>query len=237
MYTPRSQEAGAADTVLDLRDVGDLPLPGLTAALQDACREAEQAPGAQCVLVRLGDGEPPASRGWPHEADVQAVNRWERALRRLEASPAVTVVAVQGVCAGPALDLLLTADYRIAAHDLRLLLPVNEGRLWPGMAVHRLTQQIGVARTRQVVLWAHEMTAPHARRLGLVDEVTDGSQLGPTIEAALLMLGRTAGPELAITRQLISEAASTPYEEALGAHLAACDRELRRVAALGGQAR
>lgn len=223
------------DESIELRVGGGLPLRELTAAVDDVCRRAEQAAAPPCVVVHLGDGAPPPPRAWPVDADVQDVNRWERALRRLERSDSVTVAVARGACAGPALDLLLTADYRIATHDLRLLLPVNEGRLWPGMAVHRLTQQIGAARTRQLVLWGHEMTAPLAQRLALVDEVAVDSELATTIRAAVLLLGRTAGPELAISRQLIAEASGTSYEDALGAHLAACDRELRRTSALGAE--
>jgi isomerase DpgB len=39
------------------------------------------------------------------------------------------------------------------------------------------------------------------------------------------------GAEMAIRRQLIFEAGSTTFEDALGAHLAAADRALRREAA------
>ena len=52
-------------------------------------------------------------------------------------------------------------------------------------------------------------------------------------QAAVVMLGRVAGAEHAIRRQLLLEAATTSYEDALGAHLAACDRELRRLRRIG----
>jgi len=46
------------------------------------------------------------------------------------------------------------------------------------------------------------------------------------------VLAETAvdGRELSIRRRLLLEAASTSFEDALGAHLAACDRALRRAA-------
>jgi len=43
--------------------------------------------------------------------------------------------------------------------------------------------------------------------------------------------GTFTGKEVAIRRQLLLDAAQHSFEEALGAHLAACDRALRRVAA------
>ncbi|MEK8174877.1 hypothetical protein NKH77_54940 [Streptomyces sp. M19] len=42
-------------------------------------------------------------------------------------------------------------------------------------------------------------------------------------------MGRISDQELAVRRQLLLEAASVEYDEALGVHLAACDRELRRL--------
>ncbi|MFJ8464552.1 enoyl-CoA-hydratase DpgB [Streptomyces swartbergensis] len=205
---------------------GRLPLAELTAAVNHACDRAEESPAV--LVVRLGTARPD-ERSWPGGAGIQEVNRWERAVRRIERLPSVSVAVVSGNCAGPALDLLLVADYRIATEDLRLLLPVNDGQFWPGMALYRLTNQLGAARARQLVLWGHELTASAALESGLVDEAN--ADVEAAVEAAVLLLGRNAGPELAIRRQLLLEAHTGSYEDCLGAHLAACDRELRRVSA------
>jgi isomerase DpgB len=124
------------------------------------------------------------------------------------------------------LELLLATDYRIASGDLRLHLPVNSGLVWPGMVVHRLVNQTGMGRARQLLWGGHEITAQRALEAGLVDEIsaTPSDALG----AAVSRLGQIPGTELAIRRQLMLEAPETSFEEALGSHLAACDRELRR---------
>jgi isomerase DpgB len=206
------------------------PLAELTATLTAACAAAEDR-GTQTVLVlRLGLLSP-EDRAWPRDAGIQDVNRWERAVRRVERLAAVSITAVTATCGGPAVDLLLAADYRIATADLRLLLPVNDGQFWPGMAVHRLANQVGLARARQIVLWGHEISARLAIDIGLVDELA--ADLDQAVEAAALMLGRESGAELAIRRRLLLEAHSAGADEALGAHLAACDRELRRVNGTG----
>ena len=158
---------------------------------------------------------------------MQEVTRWERALRRLERLPAVTVAVAGGYCAGPALDLLLTADYRIATSNFELLLPVNDGHFWPGMAIFRLAKQIGGGLSRRLVLWGDRLTATRALEIGLVDELT--GSLEEAVQGAAVLLARAAGAELAVRRQLVLENPGTSYEEALGAHLAACDRELRRL--------
>jgi isomerase DpgB len=177
-------------------------------------------------VLRLGATRP-EDRSWPGAVEIQDVNRWERAVRRLERLTAVSIAVGSGTCGGHALDLLLAADYRIATADFRLLLPVNDGHFWPGMAIHRLANQLGVARARQLVLWGHEISARRAVELGLIDEIA--TEPTDAVQAATLLLGRVSGADLAVRRQLLLEAPATSFEEAIGAHLAACDRELRRV--------
>ncbi|MFC9842957.1 enoyl-CoA-hydratase DpgB [Streptomyces sp. NPDC060223] len=204
---------------------GGSGLPALTARLNELCDRVEEQPQAVVVLrPAAGTGE---DRSWPGRARIQDVNRWERAVRRLERSPAVSIAVASGTCAGPALDLLLAADYRIAGADLRLLLPVNDGHFWPGTGIHRLVTQLGAARARQLVLWGTELTAERSLGTGLVDEVAD--DVPDAVRTATVWLGRAAGAELAVRRALLLAAGATPYEDALGMHLAACDRELRRL--------
>ena len=51
------------------------------------------------------------------------------------------------------------------------------------------------------------------------------------LTASLALIGTLSGPEVSIRRQLMLDAATVGFEESLGAHLAACDRALRRVSA------
>ncbi|MFE0045156.1 enoyl-CoA-hydratase DpgB [Streptomyces albireticuli] len=230
--TTRTEPLGGPGLTLHI-DSGR-PLAELTKAVDDACDRAANQEVPPTLALRLGATRAPVSARspWPGRVGVQDVNRWERAVRRLERLEAVSIAVAEGGCQGAALDLLLATDYRIATPDLRLLLPVNDGHFWPGMAVHRLVNQIGAARTRQLVLWGHELSAESAHRMGLVDELT--TEVEDTVRAAALLLGRTAGAEMAVRRQLLLEAATTEHEEALGSHLAACDRELRRLAPRDG---
>nr|BAU09324.1 DpgB [Streptomyces roseoverticillatus] len=205
------------------------PLVRLTELLTQACHRAEERRTPTTVVLHLGGA--PGDRSWPGAVGIHDVNRWERALRRLERLAAVTVAVARGTCTGPALDLLLAGDYRIADSALRLLLPVNDGHFWPGTAVHRLAVQLGVARARRLVLWGHELSAAEALDLGVIDTVDD--DLDAAVRAATVLRGRIAGTELAVRRQLLLEAPATSHEDALGAHLAACDRELRRLRRTG----
>ncbi|WP_371680480.1 enoyl-CoA-hydratase DpgB [Streptomyces sp. NBC_01276] len=224
--TPRRTADGLALT-LDVD--GTRPLPELTAALDTACDLLEAARPERLVLLLRLLPAPHHPRSWPGEVDVRDVGRWEKAVHRLERQGALALAVATGPCGGPALDLLLATDFRIAAPDLRLLLPVNDGHFWPGLAVYRLARQLGGARARQIVLWGDALGADRALELGLVDQIS--ADLTEAAHTATVLMGRISDRELAVRRALLLEAPSSEYSEAVGAHLAACDRELRRLAA------
>ncbi|MFI6084297.1 enoyl-CoA-hydratase DpgB [Streptomyces sp. NPDC051217] len=210
---------------------GPRSLADLTSAVHTVCAEAESR-AKPTVVVLSFDALSADCREWPGKVDVQQVNRWERAVRRLERLPVVSIAMLRGTCGGPTLDLLLAADFRIGSSDVRLLLPVNAEHFWPGMAVHRLVQHLGVARARQLVLWGTDIPLEKALDLGLIDHVDDDTD--EAVRTAAILTGRVSGREMAVRRQLLQEAASAEYDDALGAHLAACDRELRRLRGLTG---
>ncbi|MCX5195627.1 enoyl-CoA hydratase/isomerase family protein [Streptomyces sp. NBC_00249] len=232
-HTPAGATRNPPDSAPDGPDItlrldAAHPLPRLTAAVDAACDRAEARSERTVVIVRLPQA-PAAARSWPGPVDIQQINRWERAVRRLERLPAMSIAVATGPCGGPALDLLLVSDYRIGAPDLRLLVPVNDGHFWPGMAVYRLSQQLGAARTRQIVLWGDDIDAPRAHELGLIDQIA--ADTDEAVHTATVLMGRISDRELAVRRQLLLEAQTLEFDDALGAHLAACDRELRRLTA------
>ncbi|MFE5895084.1 enoyl-CoA-hydratase DpgB [Streptomyces sp. NPDC002285] len=185
------------------------------------CDEVEDGGGAVTLRVTGVPGP-----GWADGLDVSLVTKWERVLRRLERLPAVIVAVAAGDCGGTALDAFLTADIRIATRSSRLLLPLDGEATWPGMAAFRLTRLAGAARARRAVLFGHPIQAPEALMLGIADELTETPDAA---EAAAVQRGEgLSGKELALRRQLLFDAATSSFEDALGAHLAACDRALRR---------
>jgi isomerase DpgB len=195
------------------------------AAIAAVCDSAEDQGDRAAVVVHVS-GAPAGSRAG--DLDVALVSKWERGLRRLERLPATTIAVAVGDCGGIALDALLATDYRIANSSVRLLVPVEDGATWPGMALYRLAQQVGAAAIRRAVLFGASLEVRDALALHLVDEVTDDT-VG-ALTAVSERTGTFSGTELAIRRQLMFEAATVSFEEALGRHLAACDRELRRAA-------
>lgn len=201
---------------------GELSLESLTSKVTDWCALAEEE--RHSVIV-LGLPPPPTSRrAWTGDAEIQDVSRWERAVRRLERSSAIIVAVGEGARGGAALDLMAIADYRLVGVDFRLSPPSEGGRLWPGMALHRLTHGLGAARARQLLL-ASEVDAVRAQAIGLADEVAE--DVGAGLARAVVRLAPLSGAEFAVRRQLVLAGHTTTFDDALGLHLAACERELR----------
>jgi isomerase DpgB len=208
---------------LTIRIDGGQPVsPALIAALGSLCDRAEDRDQDAVVTLHL--------TGAPRELDVGGltvalVSKWERALRRLERLPAATVALTDGDCGGTALDALLATDYRVATRSARLVFPVQVGAAWPGMALYRLAQQAGIAAVRRVVLFGVPLEATDALAAGLVDELAGDP--ARALAAATELAGALSGAELAVRRQLLLSVPGTSFEDALGVHLAACDRTLR----------
>ncbi|MBD0689542.1 enoyl-CoA-hydratase DpgB [Streptomyces sp. CBMA123] len=211
---------------LMVRIDGTRPLAELTALLNSVCDEVENRGEKSVVVLRL-DATPADVRAWPGAVAIQQVNRWERAVRRLERLTAMTIAAARGACGGPALDLLLAADFRIGAPDLLLMLPVNDGHFWPGMSVYRLVRHLGLAKARQIVIWGNDISVDRTLELGLIDQISE--DVAEAVHTATVLMGRISDQELTIRRLLLLEAGSADYDDAVGVHLAACDRELRRL--------
>nr|WP_308506844.1 enoyl-CoA-hydratase DpgB [Pseudoduganella ginsengisoli] len=195
----------------------------LIASINSACDSVEDAGAGAVLLVQL---KPATAGGEPAEAiDVHLVNHWERALRRLERLRAATIATVEGRCGGLGTAVLLTTDYRIAAGDVHLSLMSGQDIL-PSMTLHRIAGQIGAAAGRQLVLFGMDMAADRAMELGMVDTIADD------VEAATATFVKSLATlyteDLSVRRRLLNEAPALNYDDALGAHLAACDRVLRR---------
>jgi isomerase DpgB len=217
--------AGGSD--LTLRVDGSCALSAeLVAELGAVCDAAEDGDAHGFVIVRVS-GVPKPRRA--SDLSVALVSKWERGLWRLERLPAVTIAVADEDCGGIALDALLATDYRIMPASAKLVVPVVAGAAWPGMALYRLARQAaGAACVRRAGLFGTPIEAGAAKTIGVIDEVADSATMA--IEKALEMAAAVEGTELAIRRQLMLEALNTTFEDALGVHLAACDRSLRRLA-------
>ncbi|WP_181803800.1 enoyl-CoA-hydratase DpgB [Streptomyces shenzhenensis] len=209
---------------LVLRVDGGLPLSAESVAAVGAlCDRAEDRGDGARVIVHVS-GVPQTA--WTAGLTVALTSRWERSLRRLERLPVATVGVADGDCGGTALDALLATDYRIATGSARLVVADEDGAVWPGMSLYRLSRHGTSAVIRRAVLFGAAIDAPAALAARLIDVMTN--DVAGALSAAAELTGTRAGTDLAVRRQLMFDASTAGFEESLGVHLAACDRALRR---------
>ncbi|WIM94432.1 enoyl-CoA hydratase-related protein [Actinoplanes oblitus] len=217
--------AGVDDLVL--RVDGSKPVsPAAVEELLKICDRAEDGYGSG-LLVAYVSGTP--QPGWTKEISVGLLTKWERAVRRLEHVGLTTVSVAAGVCGGTALDVLLATDVRIAVAGAGFVVTSSGDATWPGMALYRLARQGTGPRLRKAALLGTSIDAAEAAAAGLVDVIVD--QADEALAELAVVAGSVTGKELAIRRRLMLDAPQHSFEEALGSHLAACDRALRRATA------
>ncbi|MFC3653234.1 enoyl-CoA-hydratase DpgB [Dyella humi] len=167
------------------------------------------------------------SPAWPGATDVMVVSKWEQVLRRIERMQTLSAVSVHGHCTAEALELLLVADHRTVSHGTHIHLSTSDHDVWPSMALHRLCNQIGYARARRPMLFGGVLTGEQLREWGVVDSVTAGDA---PFEVPEWRLSAIDPGDLSMRRRLLQDALDSSFDAALGAHLAACDRTLKRMA-------
>ena len=109
--------------VLTLHIDGAIMLIELTARITQLCQQAEQEQAMICIKfldcsLNMSD--------FAQKIQIQDVNRWEQAVRRIERLSHMVIAVVSGTLSGPGFDLLLTADYRIAAQNCQFVIPINQ---------------------------------------------------------------------------------------------------------------
>lgn len=214
----------AAEPTVTLDIDGRRPVSAeLVAEVEAFNARAADAACEPIAVIRLTGKPDQWRRG---DLGVQLVNKWEQALRRLERLNVATVAIAEGEIGGVAVEALLSTDYRIGAADLMLNMSNDQVGVWPGMGVYRLASQVGIARVRRTVLFGAPVSAAKALEMSLLDEIATDPDAA--LASVVNLVTSYSGTELAIRRQLMLDATTTSFEDALGRHLAACDRALRR---------
>lgn len=162
---------------------------------------------------------------WPGATDVLIVNKWEQMLRRIERMQTLSAVSAHGHCTAEALELLLVADHRAVSQETYIHLSARNHDVWPSMALHRLCHQIGYARARRSMLFGDMLTGGQLQHWGVVDSIAAGQ--APFDVREWRLVANDPG-DLPMRRRLLQDAVESSFDEALGAHLAACDRALKR---------
>ncbi|ETW95944.1 MAG: enoyl-CoA hydratase [Candidatus Entotheonella factor] len=155
-------------------------------------------------------------------ADPEMASMVNHALLKNRTYTKPIIAAVNGVCAGGGVELLLATDIRAAAPHARFGLPEVKWSVYPfGGAAIKLIQQIGYVQAMELLLTAKMISAEETAQLGLINRVVPAEALMPwAIETAEMIAANSPTAVQAVKHQI----SNTMAEHALSRE--ALDQEL-----------
>lgn len=179
--------------------------------LLDRLREAFNNPGTRAVVV-TGAGRVFCAGGdiSSMDADAETLDRRlglaGELARLLIDSPVPLVAAINGGAYGLGLSIAMTCDVVLADESARfassfgkLGLVADTGLAWS------LSQRVGRARARELILSSRTVQVDEALRLGMVDHVEPAESLQERAMAVAEHLAAQSAPMLAATREIFAD--------------------------------
>ena len=112
------------------------------------------------------------------------------AFRELADMSIPVVACLKGICFGSAMELALSAHFRVAASNTLMSLPEPGFGIIPGLAgIYRLQKIVGKAQALKFTLHAESISAEEAKKQGLIDIFADKHDLENTAIDLLKSIG------------------------------------------------
>jgi enoyl-CoA hydratase/carnithine racemase len=160
------------------------------------------------VVVLTGAGRAfSAGYDLSEEADskVEGADRWRRILAddveltlELWALPKPTIAAVHGWCLAGGCELAMACDLIVAAKDAHFGEP--EIRYGSGPVTLLMPFLLGQKKTNELLFTGDAIDATEAERIGLVNRVVAGDELGDAVEELVRKIAPTPLPVLRLTK-------------------------------------
>ena len=193
----RRELQAAVDELAGRGDVRVVVLAGAGRSFSAGADLADRVPSSPDPLVRR-----------------HASGAWQRLLEDVERLPQVTVARLHGHVIGGAFLLAAACDLRVAADDVSLSIPelaIGIPLTWAGLP--RLVREIGLPRTRELVMTGRRVDGAEAERWGLVHRLVPADGLDAAVDALVAELVAQPAAPLAMTvdaLRAIGRATSAP---------------------------
>ena len=193
MHCSRSYDSN----IIDLRDADAIRCVVL--------RGAGKCFSAGHDLGDIAEGEDVPSAGWHSET-----------LRLMEKLPKPVIAAVHGHCYTGALEVVLAADFIVAADTARFGDTHAKWALTPvwGMS-QRLPRRVGIATAKRLMFTADMIDANEAVRIGLAEYVVPLDKFDAEIERLVARINANSSYSHAANKQLLEATDMRPMDAGL----------------------
>ncbi|MFT5510645.1 MAG: enoyl-CoA hydratase [Hyphomicrobiaceae bacterium] len=175
--------------------------------LADLWDQLDADDDCRCIVL-TGAGDKAFCAGADIGGDLSASEETSRlvnrALLKTSTYSKPIVAAVNGVCAGGGVELLLSTDIRITAPHARFGLPEVKWSIYPfGGATIKLIQQIGYVHAMDLILTGRLVDAKFAQQINLINRIAvSSSALDTAIETAAMIAGNSPDAVQAVKQQI-----------------------------------
>lgn len=155
---------------------------------------------------------------WTQDDLRVIIRRWQETFNKLEALPQVTIAAVNGVCLGAGLEMILACDFRICSSRATLALPEVKLGIIPDLGgITRMTRIVGPAWAKEVILRGRNVSPMEALRIGLVNRVADPGDVPGIARNWAQQFTKLPFKPLSLAKRLINSSYDTQLPQALKA--------------------
>lgn len=126
-----------------------------------------------------------------------------KALDAIAQFPLPTIAKIRGACVGGGAGIALACDFRFADRTSKFAItPARLGLVYPSLDVHRLAQAIGASNAKDMLFSARMVEAEDAKQMGLVNYLTEQSDLDQDVLDYALSLCATSKNSVRVMKQM-----------------------------------
>src|SRR5437016_648576 len=139
-----------------------------------------------------------------------------RVFTAIEEFPKPVIAMINGFCLGGGLETALACDIRIACDTAKLGQPeINLGIIPGGGGTQRLTRLVGEGKAMELILTGDAIDAPHAKEIGLVNEVVAAGDLRGRVVSLASRIAEKSPVALRMAKDAVKSAARMNLREGL----------------------
>lgn len=189
-----------------------------------AFQEANADPGTRVIILH-GEGRAFCSGDDLKDLDTQTASAasaqaWIEAIQqvtlRIMQSDKIVIAAIHGWCVGGALEWAINCDFRLFAENTRWFFPeVSYGLFVTGGVTSLLSKQLGLQRTKELMIFGEKHDADSALKLGIAWKIVPEKEL--LAEAKKIAIEIVAKPARVVAdiKRAINSALHASFEEAM----------------------